>query len=79
MRLNLREGLRRLGARSGDILMVHASLRALGLARSQGVERGAELVVSALDAAVGPVLPPPRNPPATATGFPIRFAPVRFR
>src|SRR5690606_25111876 len=45
---------RDLGVRSGDLLMIHGSLRALGLARSQGVEKGAELVLSPLEEAVGP-------------------------
>lgn len=45
--------LRALGVRQGDLLMVHGSLRALGLARSQGVERGAEQLLSALKTAVG--------------------------
>ena len=34
--------------------MVHASLRRLGLARSQGVIGGADLLIDALEAAVGP-------------------------
>jgi aminoglycoside N3'-acetyltransferase len=42
-----------LGVRSGDLVMVHASLRKLGLARSQGVANGAELLFDALEAAVG--------------------------
>lgn len=42
-------GLRRLGVRTGDLLMVHASLRAIG-----PVERGAEGVLEALTEAVGP-------------------------
>ena len=46
--------LKALGVRHGDLLMVHASLRALGLARSQGVDRGAELLLAALTEAVGP-------------------------
>lgn len=41
--------LRRLGARPGETLMVHASLRRLG-----PVEGGASALVSALDTAVGP-------------------------
>ena len=46
--------LKALGVRPGDLLMVHASLRALGLARSQGVDDGAELLLAALTEAVGP-------------------------
>lgn len=38
----------------GALLMVHASLRKLDLARSQGVEGGAELLIDAIDAAVWP-------------------------
>ena len=34
--------------------MVHASLRRLGLARSQGVSGGADLLLDAIEAAVGP-------------------------
>lgn len=41
--------LQRLGVRSGDLIMVHASLKAVG-----PVEGGAASVVSALRAAVGP-------------------------
>lgn len=41
--------VRRLGVVPGDIVMVHASLRAVG-----PVEGGADAVVDALDAAVGP-------------------------
>jgi aminoglycoside N3'-acetyltransferase len=41
--------LRRIGVRSGDLLMVHASLRAVG-----PVEGGADGVIDALEAAVGP-------------------------
>lgn len=41
--------LRRLGVRDGDRLMVHASLRRIG-----AVEGGANGVIEALDAAVGP-------------------------
>jgi aminoglycoside N3'-acetyltransferase len=45
--------LEALGVRPGDLLMVHASLRKLGLARSLHGEGGAELLLDALDAAVG--------------------------
>lgn len=41
--------LRRLGVAGGDVVMVHASLRAIG-----PVEGGAAGVANALDAAVGP-------------------------
>src|SRR5690606_2226318 len=51
---SLVDELRALGIRPGDLLMVHASLRALGLARSQGVENGGELLLAALSDAVGP-------------------------
>jgi len=45
--LELAGGLRKLGVRTGDVLMVHASLRAIG-----PVEQGAVGIVSALEAAV---------------------------
>lgn len=45
----LGDDLRRLGVGSGDVVMVHASLRAIGQ-----VEHGADGVVAALDAVVGP-------------------------
>jgi aminoglycoside N3'-acetyltransferase len=45
----LTASLRRLGVADGDLVMVHASLRAVG-----PVEHGAAGVVRALDAAVGP-------------------------
>ena len=45
----LTSSLRRLGIADGDVVMVHASLRAMGR-----VEDGAAGVVRALDAAVGP-------------------------
>jgi aminoglycoside N3'-acetyltransferase len=51
---SLVDELRVLGVSSGELLMVHASLRALGLARSQGVEGGAEILLTALSEAVGP-------------------------
>ena len=44
--------LRRLGVRPGDRLMVHASLRAIG--GSRGIAGGADGVLDALEAAVGP-------------------------
>lgn len=48
-RLDLASQLRELGVEAGDVLMVHASLRAVG-----PVEGGAAGVASALEAAVGP-------------------------
>lgn len=48
-REQLVEDLRRLGVNAGDVLMVHASLRAMG-----PVEGGVSGVLDALDAAVGP-------------------------
>lgn len=45
--------LQTLGVRQGDVLMLHGSMRALGLARSQGVEHGAEQLLSALKSVVG--------------------------
>jgi len=50
----LRDDLRRLGVRPGDLVMVHASLRKIGLARTEFGEGGAEAILDALDAAVGP-------------------------
>lgn len=46
----LLDDLKALGVRPGDLLMVHASLRRLGLAHPGG----AELILDALDDAVGP-------------------------
>jgi aminoglycoside N3'-acetyltransferase len=43
-----------LGVRAGDLLMIHASLRRLGLGRAAVGEGGAEMLLAALDAAVGP-------------------------
>lgn len=51
---NLRADLEALGVRPGDLLMVHGSIRRLGLARADAGEDGAELILDALDAAVGP-------------------------
>ena len=45
--------LRALGVRPGDLLMIHASLRKIGLAFTEQGESGAELLLDALDAAVG--------------------------
>ncbi len=42
------EAIRKLGVQTGDLLMVHASLKAIG-----PVEGGAETVVAALRSAVG--------------------------
>lgn len=50
----LRADLGRLGVRAGDLVMVHASLRRLGLGRAEVGEGGAEMLLDALDAAVGP-------------------------
>lgn len=50
----LQKDLRALGIKSGDLLMVHASLRKLGLARSHFGEGGADLLLDALEAVVGP-------------------------
>ena len=47
--MSLRDELSALGIRTGDLVMVHASLRKLGLARSQGIEQGATLLLDALD------------------------------
>lgn len=52
--MSLTDELIALGVQRGQILMVHASLRALGLARSQGVSDGAERLLDALEDAVGP-------------------------
>lgn len=52
--MSLHTQLAQLGVRAGDVVMVHASLRRLGLAGSQGVENGAEQLFDALEAAVGP-------------------------
>lgn len=43
-----------LGLKAGDIAMVHASLRKTGLARATFGAGGADLLLDALDAAVGP-------------------------
>lgn len=50
----LRADLQRLGVRPGDLLMLHASLRRTGLARTDFGEGGADLLLDALEAAVGP-------------------------
>lgn len=51
---NLRADLRRLGVRAGDLLMLHASLRKIGLGRGDVGPGGAELLLDALEAVVGP-------------------------
>jgi len=51
---NLCSDLAALGVQAGDRVMVHASLRKLGLARSQVGEGGPEMLLDALEAAVGP-------------------------
>lgn len=50
---DLLRDLSALGVRRGDLLMVHASLRRLGLGRAEVGEGGAELLLAALDEAVG--------------------------
>jgi aminoglycoside N3'-acetyltransferase len=50
----LQEDLAALGLKAGDVAMVHASLRKIGLARTDIGEGGADLILDALDAAVGP-------------------------
>jgi aminoglycoside N3'-acetyltransferase len=53
-RVGLMRDLAALGVQGGDSVMVHASLRKLGLARSQFGAGGPELLLDALEAAVGP-------------------------
>jgi aminoglycoside 3-N-acetyltransferase len=50
----LRQALFALGLEAGDLVMVHASLRSIGLARTDFREGGADLLLDALEAAVGP-------------------------
>jgi len=50
---SLQHDLTALGVRPGDVVMVHASLRRLGLARSQFGAGGATLLLNALESAVG--------------------------
>lgn len=50
----LRAALAALGAAAGDLMMVHASLRRLGLGRAAFGPGGAEALLDALDEAVGP-------------------------
>lgn len=51
---DLRADLAALGVRAGDLLMLHASLRRIGLARGDAGEGGAEMLLDALEGAVGP-------------------------
>lgn len=51
---DLQADLEGLGVRAGDLLMLHASLRKVGLGRADVGEGGAELLLDALEAAVGP-------------------------
>lgn len=53
-REDLCAGLAALGVAPGDLLMVHASLRKLGLGRASHGPGGAEVLLDALDDAVGP-------------------------
>lgn len=53
-REELRAALQRLGVERGDLLMVHASLRRIGLGHTDVGEGGAERLLDALDEAVGP-------------------------
>ena len=50
---DLRADLERLGVRAGGLLMVHASLRKIGLGRGDVGPGGAELLLDTLEAAVG--------------------------
>lgn len=51
--VSLQRDLAALGVRGGDVLMVHASLRKMGLAGSQFGAGGPALLLQALEAAVG--------------------------
>lgn len=51
---DLRADMERLGVGAGDLLMLHASLRKIGLGRGDVGPGGAELLLDALEAAVGP-------------------------
>ena len=53
-RRGLVDDLRRLGVVSGMLLMVHGSLRKLGLARADFGDGGADLILDALEEAVAP-------------------------
>ena len=50
---DLRADLAALGVRAGDLLMLHASLRKIGLGRADVGEGGAEMLLEALEDAVG--------------------------
>lgn len=50
----LRADLEALGVCAGDLLMLHASLRRIGLSRAAAGEGAVELLLDALEAAVGP-------------------------
>src|SRR5436190_5580972 len=54
MKEELQADLEQLGVRAGDLLMIHASLRKLGLGRADAGADGASHLLDALDAAVGP-------------------------
>lgn len=51
---HLRDDLTRLGLAPGDLVMVHASLKRIGLAALRPRGAGADLLLDALDAALGP-------------------------
>lgn len=51
---DLRTDVERLGVGPGDLLMLHASLRRIGLGRGDVGPGGAELLLDAIEAAVGP-------------------------
>lgn len=53
-RRHLRDGLHRLGIRAGDLVMVHASLKALGATPGGPVQGGPATVLAALLDALGP-------------------------
>jgi aminoglycoside N3'-acetyltransferase len=52
--MNLADDLKALGVRRGEVVMLHASLRAIGGAKSQGVEQGAERLLDAVTEVLGP-------------------------
>ena len=54
MREELQTDLKRLGVGAGDLVMVHASLRKLGLGRAEAGGGSAEGLIDALEAVVGP-------------------------